>query len=645
METPTLSLAFIAGLLSFVSPCVLPLVPAYIGYMGGRMANTISAQVALVGVGGTSVTRASVASRFSILLHGLFFVAGFTLVFVVVGVVVTVALGPVRDIIGRIGGVVIIFFGLHFMGLLPKLFNRLLANPQPLNNPFVSLVMALLGTALLVWGFTGVLAPSLVATNFAGQSEVMAGTVVALILVAVYLLWLFIGGAFTRPGNFWVNIITGLQTALYTDTRKQIAATGRQGYLGSSIMGVVFAAGWTPCIGPILGSILGLAATGNSVASSASLLVSYSLGLGIPFLLAAGLLDSAQGLLRRLQRHMHKIELVTGGFLVVIGVAVASGQLQAFSQQATIQFGDFSVRVEECGVAFFEGEIPASYLGSCVSGETRLLAIGNTVQNKLGAGSQSQHYIFRAEEGRSLTIEMRDRNSTFQPVLILLDEQNNELARAEMSISGEDGNIAVIENWVAPSNQVYTLIASHFDSNYVTVEGPFTIRVSESKGDSASTPALNSISQTAAETTAPVTGLEIGNAAPNFTTMTAAGEATRLSDWRGQVVLLNFWATWCGPCRVEMPEFETAYQSNTSRGFTILAVNNQETVDDVNGFVAELDLSFPMLMDESGATQKLYSVVSYPSTFLIDRQGVIVARQFGPMTADMIEEWVTKALS
>jgi cytochrome c biogenesis protein CcmG, thiol:disulfide interchange protein DsbE len=114
---------------------------------------------------------------------------------------------------------------------------------------------------------------------------------------------------------------------------------------------------------------------------------------------------------------------------------------------------------------------------------------------------------------------------------------------------------------------------------------------------------------------------------------------------RGQIVLLNFWATWCGPCRVEMPEFEKAYQQNSDQGFTILAINNQETKEDVAGFRDELGLSFPIVMDETGALQKQYGVFSYPSTYVIDRKGVIIARQFGPLTAKQINELVTKALT
>lgn len=647
-ETPTLGLAFIAGLLSFLSPCVLPLVPAYIGYMGGRMTHTVASQVALAGAGGNqTVVRSQASMRFSTFIHGIFFVIGFTLVFVAVGMVLTIALGPVRDVIGRIGGVVIIFFGLHFMGVLPKLFNRLLANKSTLNNPFITLVIALLGAALILWGLTGTLLPSLNAASGV-IGELNWGTVIALILVAAYLLWLFLDGAFSRSGDFWTKIITTLQTVLYSDTRRQMNAPGqRGGYLGSAVMGVVFAAGWTPCIGPILGSILGLAASasGGNASSAGSLLAAYSFGLGIPFLIAALALDSVQGVFRRLQRHMHKIELVTGGFLVFIGVLVASGQLQAISQQFTIQFGDVSLRLEDCGLATINGEIGVNYLGPCLSGELRLVTVGNTIQNNLTLDKQSQSYIFRGEADSLIDIEMRDRSALLQPMLVLLDEQKNELARAlvEPSVDSEIGTIARISRFQIPQVGIYTLIASQVDGASAQA-GSFTLRVSHSKDEPAST-SLNTITDAAANVSERVVGTKVNDLAPDFESVMDTGEKVKFSDLRGKVVVLNFWATWCGPCRIEMPSFEAAYTKNGEQDFTILAINNAETLEDVVGFREELGLTFPLVMDEKGDINFLYNVQGYPTTIVINRDGVIVAIHPGALTAGQVEELVQKALA
>jgi len=534
-ENLTLGLAFVAGFISFISPCVLPLVPAYIGYMGGRVTNTVAAQVS----GNQVILTPSLSTRFNTVLHGLFFVGGFTAVFVGIGLLSTAFvqqfggqnINIVTGIIGRIGGVLIIFFGLHFMGVLPKFFNRLLTtNKSLLTSPFTSPILTLLGTGLILWGFTGALIPSLTSTLLTTAGEVVSlywPTIVALVVLVVYILWLVLGGAFTQSEAFWTRVIASIQTALYTDTRRQMSAKGSQGLAGSALMGVVFSAGWTPCIGPVYGAVLTLAANTGDVTRAGSLLAAYAFGLGIPFLLTALLLDSAQGLLRRLQRHMHKVELVSGAFLVLIGILVASNSLQSLSQWLAInpEFTDAAITLEENVIGSLTGESQA------------------------------------------------DPIPTVQP-----------------------------------------------------------------------TAALGSITGAAASVER-VIGTDVDDIAPNFETVTETGETIKLADLRGQVVLLNFWATWCGPCRIEMPEFETAYQERKADGFTILAVNNQETVEDVVGFREEMGVTFPMLMDENGDLQKQYGVFSYPSTYIIDREGVIIARHFGPLTAEQIQELLNQALA
>lgn len=644
METPTLGLAFIAGILSFVSPCVLPLVPAYISYMSGRMTNTVAAQVALAGAGGRTVISASLASRFTTVLHGLFFIAGFTVVFVIVGMVTTILLGPVRDLIGRIGGVVIIFFGLHFMGVMPRLFNWLQSDRRALRSPFITPVMLLLGSALILWGITGALLPPLTAiqaTTAGETSQVQVGTVVALVLLVGYVLWLVLGGAFVQPEAFWGKLISGLQTALYADTRRQIAANGRQGYFGSAFMGVVFAAGWTPCIGPILGSILGLAASasGGSALTAGSLLMAYSLGLGIPFLLAALMLDSIQGVFRKLQRHMHKVELVTGGLLVLIGFLIASGQLQSFSQQMTIQFGELSLRVEDCGLGAITGEIGLQHLGPCLNGETRLIEVGNTVQNKFTPGKESLRYIFHAKQGAILDVQLQDRSGGLDPLLVLNDDNQVELGRSVPFTSATGNPGALIDHVAIPADGVYTLVVTQ--QNQAVQEGTFTIRVSESEQQEVSTsdPSISGASGEA------VVGLEVGNLAPEFASQTVEGEAVSLADYRGKVVILNFWATWCGPCKVEMPEFQAAYEQFSGKDFAVVAVNFGETGATIGAFQSELGLTFPLVMDERGDIQEQFGVFSYPTTYVLNPQGVITQKIVGPMTASQVETLVNAALS
>lgn len=339
-------IAFIAGLASFLSPCVLPLVPAYIGYMGGRATQTAAAQ--------TETTSRTFASRVSTFLHGLAFVFGFTLIFVAFGLITTALfmqigrdIAVAREILARAGGLLIIFFGIHFTGILQTIFQRLLKNDRLISTPLFSFVVALVGVLLINWAFVDFL--------------------IGLPLIAVLVLWLILGGAFSQPHQFWSQTIHRLQVILYADTRRQLVAQGKQNYLSSIFMGIVFAAGWTPCIGPIYGSILTLAASGTDTSAAGSLLIAYSLGLGIPFLLGALLLDTAASFMRKLKRHIRKIELVSGAFLIIMGVLVATGQMQQLSFRFSNQFADFSYQIEACATELGRGEISLGGFFTCIN--------------------------------------------------------------------------------------------------------------------------------------------------------------------------------------------------------------------------------------------------------------------------------------
>jgi cytochrome c-type biogenesis protein len=247
-QSVTIPLAALAGLLSFISPCVLPLVPAYIGYLTGQAANTASSSLVAAGAGsdGPAVAAQVQPSRFAVFLHGVFFVAGFTLIFVLLGIGVG-ALGQLsrsvlvaRDWITRLGGLLIVVLGLHIMGVI--------------RIPF-----------------------------------------------------------------------------LYYDTRRQTAPKEELGFAGSFLMGVTFSAGWSPCLGPILGAILYLGLSTGSAGRAAILLTAYALGLGIPFLLAALLLERFSGELRKLQKHMRVIEIASGVLLIAIGALVFFGTVQRLS--------------------------------------------------------------------------------------------------------------------------------------------------------------------------------------------------------------------------------------------------------------------------------------------------------------------------
>lgn len=127
--------------------------------------------------------------------------------------------------------------------------------------------------------------------------------------------------------------------------------------------------------------------------------------------------------------------------------------------------------------------------------------------------------------------------------------------------------------------------------------------------------------------------------APDFELTDLSGEQIQLSDYRGQTVLLNFWATWCGPCRLEMPAFQSR-ADQFSGELAILAVNNAENPTDVQSFVDELGLSFDILLDPNAEVQRLYQVRGYPTTFIIDPEGVIRAQKIGLLTEEELDGYL-----
>lgn len=227
----TLSLAFLAGLASFLSPCVFSLVPAYVGYLGGRAA-------------GAANWESAGPKRLTTFTHGLAFVLGFSAVFVVLGVAVSAAGGLLYDVrffLAKIGGIVVIVLGLHMIGVY--------------RIPF-----------------------------------------------------------------------------LEYDARLHNTPDPKWGYFSSALLGVFFSAGWSPCVGPVLGTILTLAINGGSVALGAKLLSAYSAGLAVPFLVAALGIGWVTTILRRYNKVMHYVEITMGVLMVIVGVMLFAGVFELIAR-------------------------------------------------------------------------------------------------------------------------------------------------------------------------------------------------------------------------------------------------------------------------------------------------------------------------
>lgn len=235
--------ALLAGLISFLSPCVLPLVPPYLCFLGGTTFEQMSGEGAEAEGVNTQVIFASVA-----------FVLGFTTVFVALGATATLIgqlVAENLDILSKIAGVAIIVVGLHFLGI------------------------------------------------------------------------------------FKIPI-------LYRDYRSQSTAAP-VGLIGAYLVGIAFAFGWTPCIGPVLAAILAVAAGEESVAQGISLLGVYSLGLGIPFILAALAFRPFMGFLQKFSKHLGKVEMVMGGMLVATGVMFLTGTMSYIALWMLETFPSFAL--------------------------------------------------------------------------------------------------------------------------------------------------------------------------------------------------------------------------------------------------------------------------------------------------------------
>lgn len=687
MEEVTFGLAFIAGLLSFVSPCVLPLVPAYVGYMSSRATRNVSLEKHK-----NSDTIAAKPSRTGLLLHGLAFVLGFTTVFVVLGLMVTGAaqiLGSLfQDIIGRVGGIIIIIFGLHFMGALRYLFAYLREDERRIDK--VAIATAFGTIAALVAGIsitsdptTTITTTMLVVTGafaiafgaiffgYVGQEDSVFTTlgvviafaifslwgfiepVVALPVVAFFVLWLVVRGAFITPKDFWTNLLTQLEVALYSDTRRDMDVKASEGLGGSFTMGVIFSAGWTPCIGPIYGAILGMSSSGNLL-QAAPLLAAYSIGLGIPFLLTALAMEGAQGIMRRLQKHMHTLELVTGAFLIFIGGMVASGQMQRLLTSTPEQTA-FASRVEECGVDFISGHLNFSDAQSCIGGSLVPLRFDMSTAVFLDEDRTQMTYLINMEQAVTADVLFMSVDEQFNfniEVLAVNDNTEAIVATSDTMTLLEEDDFVVVDDIKLQADTAYYFVVSNdgsdidfrfkvVDSNEVELTSDEQNSISSI--DTNALTGLNTI-ESAADANALTVGIDEGDIAPDFTITTLDGAELSLSDLRGQVVLLNFWGTWCAPCRREMPDFQHVFEEYEDEGFTILALAVRDTEDAMREFRDEFGLTFPIALDMNNAVSDEYAIFRQPSTLILDQNGVIVYKNLGIVLEEQIVDVLSTTL-
>jgi peroxiredoxin len=145
---------------------------------------------------------------------------------------------------------------------------------------------------------------------------------------------------------------------------------------------------------------------------------------------------------------------------------------------------------------------------------------------------------------------------------------------------------------------------------------------------------------TSQPTTANNDGLKIGAKAPDFELKTLSGETVKLSSLKGKKVMLNFWATWCPPCKAEMPDMEKFYKE-AGKDVVILAVNIDPQLD-VKGFVNQYGITFPILLDQKDEVNESYQILSIPTTYFINSNGVIQNKYTGAMSLDSMKQFTSK---
>lgn len=228
MTEVSITIAVLAGISSFVAPCILPMIPAFLAYISGTTLNELNQN---------NKSKTISINRFNIILNSIFFVLGFSVIFSISGVIINSILsnnsGEITEGLNQIGGIIIVSFG-------------------------VFLILA------------------------------------------------------TRINKLNIE-------------KKILPKNSKSSYPMSFVFGVAFAAGWTPCVGPILGTILTLAATTPSIAFN--LLLAYSLGLGIPFIIIGVFYSRADRIIRAMSKHLKYYNLILGAFIVILGVLVFTNQL------------------------------------------------------------------------------------------------------------------------------------------------------------------------------------------------------------------------------------------------------------------------------------------------------------------------------
>jgi cytochrome c-type biogenesis protein len=510
MNDVSLAGAFLAGLVSFLSPCVLPLVPGYISMLSGI---------------GMEQLRQGEVPRSGLFSSALAFVTGFSVVFISFGATASAVgsfLKENRHLLVPIAGALILLFGLHLLGLLIKLSLR---------------AGIMLGAVLVVLGLISLL-----------RHASLVGEFGALHFFSLSLIGFF-GPALAR----WLNRDVHLRSSV-----------AQPGAWSGFLLGFAFAFGWTPCIGPILTTVLAIAAASDKIGRGVLLLAVYSAGLAIPFLLTALGISRFMVFYKNFRKYLHAVELFSGALLLFIGGLVFVNKLTWLASKL-------------------------DFLNTVVRWLERLLTTGTGTK------------IFGPAVGIVL-------------VALLI--------------------WAVARNWEAiaamPGKKTILMVAVVLVLIAATIYVDHKTRGSH--GGAGGT----------------VRADVDAKPAPEVTFKSLDGNDVPLDRYKGQVVLVNFWATWCEPCQVEIPWLIEMQQKYSAKGFTILGVDvDDEDNQTVSAYLSKerfmvngqkLPMNYPVLRGNDAVADKFGGLLGYPTSFLVSRDGKIVKKVQGLISYEEIAQ-------
>ena len=519
MTDVSLAGAFLAGLVSFLSPCVLPLVPGYISMLSGI---------------GMEQLRQGEVPRSGLFSSALAFVTGFSVVFISFGATASAVgsfLKENRHTLIPIAGALILLFGLHLLGLLIKLSLR---------------TGIALGALLVVLGVLSLI-----------RHAPLVGEFGALHFFSLSLIGFF-GPALAR----WLNRDVHLRSSV-----------AQPGAWSGFLLGFAFAFGWTPCIGPILTTVLAIAAASDKIARGVLLLAVYSAGLAIPFLLTALGISRFMVFYKNFRKYLHAVEVFSGALLLFIGGLIFMNKL-----------------------TWLTGKL--GFLNSAVLWLEHALTSGRGL-----------NFFWGFVVGIILAIAF----------------------------------VAVLKNWAKiaamPGKKTILVVATVLVLIAATYFADKFTRVKTDVSASGAVPTEGDF--------APVP-------APEVAFKDLDGKEIPLDSYRGKVVLVNFWATWCEPCQVEIPWLIEMQQKYSSKGFVILGVDvDDEGNKEVSAFLAKerfdvngqkLPMNYPVLRGNDAVADKFGGLLGYPTSFLISRDGKIVKKVQGLISYDEIAKAIESQL-